>query len=268
MSASPLASPAPWDLVAPAYTDFTAGLLETFSARALELVAPAPGSRIVDVACGPGTLSMLAARRGISVDALDFSPNMIASLESRKAREPDGSRITPRIGDGQALPYDDATFDGGFSMFGLMFFPDRAKGLAELRRVLKPGAKAAISSWPQLDEIPIFGAIFGTIHRLVMPDAPRPQAVLSTEAQCRAEMSAAFSDIEVISHDTRQSYESPRELWDVVQRTTAPIAFLKSKVADKWQPISDAVIAAITQISGEGPGTLPISGWITVGTAR
>lgn len=268
MSASPLASPAPWDLVAPAYTDFTAGLLETFSARALEHVAPAAGSRIVDVACGPGTLSLLAARRGLSVDALDFSPAMISMLETRKVREPDGVRIAPRLGDGQALPYDDATFDAGFSMFGLMFFPDRGKGLAELRRVLKPGARAAISSWPQLDEAPLFGAIFGTLHQLVTPGAPRLPAVLSTEATCRAEMSAVFSDVEVLAHETRQTYESPRDLWDVVQRTTAPIALMKSKLGDRWQPISDAVLAAITKVSGEGPGTLPIWGWITVGTAR
>ena len=97
---------------------------------------PAPGSRIVDVACGPGTLSVLAAQAGHQLDALDFSRPMITKLTERMMAL--GVRaIKSHVGDGQALPFPDGTFDAGFSMFGLMFFPDRAKGFAELRRVLR-----------------------------------------------------------------------------------------------------------------------------------
>jgi len=63
MSAHPFAAPEPWDLVADGYAETTHALLEPFSARALELVAPGPHARVLDVAAGPGTLSLPAARQ-------------------------------------------------------------------------------------------------------------------------------------------------------------------------------------------------------------
>lgn len=50
------------------------------------------------------------------------------------------------MADGQALPFDDNIFDGAFSLAGLIFFPDRAAGFRELRRVLRPGRRAVVSS--------------------------------------------------------------------------------------------------------------------------
>src|SRR5512138_3140554 len=163
---SPLAAPAPWDLVAPAYAEEVVPMFEVFAREALRLAAPPPGGRIVDVACGPGTVSVLAAQDGHRVDALDFSPGMIDKLRARIAAL-GLTGITPQIGDGQALPYADATADAGFSMFGLMFFPDRAKGFAELRRVLKPGARAVVSSWYPLDAVPVLAAMFGAVREAV-----------------------------------------------------------------------------------------------------
>src|SRR5436190_855542 len=128
-SPSPLANPASWDLVSSAYAEEIVPVFEQYVRDALRLAAPPPGSRVVDVACGPGTLSFIAAQAGHPVDALDFSPQMIEKLEARKRAT--GAAITAVVGDGQALPYADATFGAAFSMFGLMFFPDRAAGFRE-----------------------------------------------------------------------------------------------------------------------------------------
>ena len=99
---------------------------------------------MLDVAAGPGTLAFIASAAGAHVTAIDFSPDMIDRLRARSVRE--GVQIEARVGDGQALPFDDATFEHAFSMFGLMFFPDRAKGFRELCRVLVPGGRAVVSS--------------------------------------------------------------------------------------------------------------------------
>jgi len=83
---SPLASPEPWDLVADGYVSDNVPLFERFAEEALRFAAVAPGARVLDVAAGPGTLALLAARDGAgSVDAIDFSPEMIARLEARAA---------------------------------------------------------------------------------------------------------------------------------------------------------------------------------------
>src|SRR5262245_21145739 len=196
---SPLANPQPWDLVSSAYADEVVPMFEAFSREAMRLVAPAPGSRIVDVACGPGTLSVLAAQAGHHVSALDFSPSMIDRLTARLGSL-GLSAIEPLVGDGQALPYPAASFDAGFSLFGLMFFPDRAKGFAELRRVLRPGAKAVVSSWYPLDAVPVLAAMFGAVREAVAnvtgaPPAPVVPGPLTTVDACRGEMSASFADV-------------------------------------------------------------------------
>ena len=265
---SPLATPMPWNLVASDYEREVVPMFETFANAALELAAPTSG-RIVDVACGPGTLSALAAKRGLAVDALDFSPAMIERLEARKL-----AGVTARLGDGQALPYADATFAAGFSMFGLMFFPDRAKGFAELHRVLAPGARAVVSSWYPPDAVPALAAMFDAIRpgfaelMAGKPPQPQPPPPLVTEDQCRAEMSAAFSRVEVHTVTGLQRAPSVDALWDSIVRTMAPVVLLRKGLGEsRWAPHDAAARAAIRAVTGDGPIEVKMPAFLTVGTA-
>jgi len=270
---SPLATPTPWDLVATGYTQELIPTFEQYARDALRLAAPPAGSRIVDVACGPGTLSLLAAERGHSVDALDFSPNMIAQLQERAAGSP---AITPHVGDGQALPYADGAFSAGFSMFGLMFFPDRAKGFAELRRVLAPGARAVVGSWAPLESVPVLAAMFAALRPAIAdvlgPDAPKPGAMpnpLSTEEACVAEMSAAFVDVEVHRVVHTQAHASVDAFWESSLRSTAPLLMLRKNVGEeRWTRIADQTLAALHASLGSGPVTPAMPALLTVGIAR
>jgi ubiquinone/menaquinone biosynthesis C-methylase UbiE len=259
----------PWDLVSSAYAEEVVPLFEAFSREALRRVAPGPSSRIIDVACGPGTLSVLAAQAGHRVEAIDFSPQMIEQLTRRIGPLP----IHAQVADGQALPFSDDTFDAGFSMFGLMFFPDRAAGLAELSRVLRPGAKAVVSSWPPLDNIAVFAAMFAAIREAMFkalgsPPAPQTEAPLGTVEACRAEMSASFDDVEVQQFATVQTAASADALWDTFTRTMAPIVMMKKNLGDKFAPIDDAARAAIRDVVGTGPVELELTAHMTIGTAR
>src|SRR6187431_1992602 len=165
---SPFATPLPWNLVASGYSSERALVMEPFSLRAMERVAelvPAalgPGGRVVDVAAGPGTLSLPLAARGAEVEAIDFSKEMLAEL-TRLASEQGLSNLHAREGDGMALPYEDNSFDAGFSLFGLMFFPDRPRGFAELHRVLRPGGVALVSSWVSAELSPLMRLMFGAL---------------------------------------------------------------------------------------------------------
>src|SRR3954466_207529 len=111
---SPLAQPGPWNLVAAGYVGENVPLFEKYSEAALTLAAPKPDARIIDVACGPGTLSLLAARRVAHVEALDFSPDMLKQLEARAAAAKI-TNVAAREGDGEALPYPERSFDAAFS---------------------------------------------------------------------------------------------------------------------------------------------------------
>ena len=107
------------------------------SLRAIELANIPASARVIDVATGPGTVALALAPRVREVCALDFSSGMIEQLERESARR-GLTNVRAVVGDGQSLPYADGAFSAGFSMFGLMFFPDRARGYRELARVLAP----------------------------------------------------------------------------------------------------------------------------------
>ena len=116
--------------------------------------------RMLDVGCGPGpVLQSLAestefSKQVKSLHAVDFSSEMInVCRENYKALcEVDaGARLPPSVEisvmDGQDLKFDDSTFDVCVAMFSVMFFPDRAAGLQELLRVLRPGGKVLVAGW-------------------------------------------------------------------------------------------------------------------------
>jgi SAM-dependent methyltransferase len=268
-----MSTPRPWDLVADAYSEELVPIFELYARDALRLAAPPPGSRIVDVACGPGALAVIAAQQGYVVDALDFAPSMIERLHARAGER---SNLTACVGDGQALPYADGTMAAGFSMFGLMFFPDRAKGFAELRRVLAPGARAVVGSWAPLESVTVLAAMFAGLRAAVVAvlgdRAPTPGAApnpLSTEEACREEMSAAFVEVEVHRIVHTQQHASVDAFWDGAQRTTAPLVLMRANLGDEpWRAISDRVRASLRETLGTGPVEVMMPAFLSVGTAR
>jgi len=111
-----------------------------------------PNIKILDVACGTGALTLNALDKiknssNSSILATDFSSKMLKVLRNTIDRE-NINNIEIREMDGQNMSgVEDNTFDYAYSAFGLIFFPDRIKGLKEMNRVLKPNGKVAITAW-------------------------------------------------------------------------------------------------------------------------
>ena len=105
----------------------------------------APGMRVLDIAAGTGLGAEVAfALLGPTghVTAADLSAAMV---EKARARLSNAKNVSVAIEDGQALSFSDESFDAVVCSLGLMFFPDPLRGLAEFRRVLRPGGRAAVS---------------------------------------------------------------------------------------------------------------------------
>lgn len=269
MTGSPFSTPMPWGLLASAYEEEVLPSFRFFVEEALRLAAPPVGARLADVACGPGTLALLAAERGFEVDALDFSPEMVALLE-RAVRERGTTRIRPRLGDGQALPYPDRGHDGAFSLFGLMFFPDRARGFSELRRILRPGARAVVSSWQPMERSPALVSLLTALQQaLPSGSAPpsQPPPLVTAEA-CRTEMEQSFAAVEIHPVSTRVSFPSAAALWASMERSMPPVALTRHQLGEQaWAPISHRVRDTLAGTFGTGPATLDLHAWLSVGTA-
>jgi ubiquinone/menaquinone biosynthesis C-methylase UbiE len=104
-----------------------------------------PGMRVLDIATGTG----LAAEAALGivgptghVTAADLSPAMVEKARRRLNQAKNASVV---VEDGQALSFSDGSFDAVVCSLGLMFFPEPLRGLAEFRRVLRPGGRAAVS---------------------------------------------------------------------------------------------------------------------------
>jgi demethylphylloquinol methyltransferase len=113
---------------------------------AVDWAAPPAGGTALDICCGTGDLARLLARRtgsGGKVVGLDFSEQMLIYAR-RSTYEPLQSQIDWVQGDALALPFADQIFDAGTMSFGLRNLTDIPQAFQELRRVLKPGAKAVV----------------------------------------------------------------------------------------------------------------------------
>lgn len=116
--------------------------------RLLEHVHLGVADRVLDAACGTGIVVRLLIERGIHVArvvGLDVNANMLAVARSLKPEADFPLLWQP--GDLRALPYPDAAFDVVLCNHGLQFVPDKALALAEMRRVLVPGGRLALTVW-------------------------------------------------------------------------------------------------------------------------
>jgi SAM-dependent methyltransferase len=142
----------------------------------LDLVELRSGERVLDVACGTGVVSRLAARGvapGGTVTGLDLNEGML-SVAGRLPLPP-GLTIDWRQGSALDLPFADQAFDVVVCQHGVMFFPDRLKALREMRRVLTPGGRVALSVWT--GPSPYFTAQREALTRFVSAEAASTSAV-------------------------------------------------------------------------------------------
>ena len=119
-----------------------------FGPIAADIAASAPdGARVLEVGCGPGHLSIrLARQHGLNITGLDLDPAMIERARANADRSEDGDKRGPSflVGDVAALPFPDESFDLVVSTMSMHHWADPTAGMAEIDRVLRPGASALI----------------------------------------------------------------------------------------------------------------------------
>ncbi|MDH5444249.1 MAG: class I SAM-dependent methyltransferase [Gammaproteobacteria bacterium] len=263
-----LSTKTPWDLVASAYADITMPMFRTYASAALKLLELKPQDSLVDIACGPGTVALLAAPNVESIDALDFSEPMIKILDDI-IREQNIRNIKTICGDGQDMPYENNQFDAAISLFGLMFFDDRAKAYAEIRRTLKPGGKAVISCWAPVSESNGFQLVFGTL-RQINPNIPAPQTdieSLENPEFFRNELEqAGFRDVEIHRVTGEIPFTNVKDFWNDMVQANAPIAMYKNSMSDEaWQEKNQIALNYLKEQTATKPEALQAHAWLGIG---
>lgn len=253
-------APQTWDRVAPAYSAEIAPTFARFAEEALQLARLVARERVLDVATGPGTLALAAARAQARVSAIDFSPQMIAELRARSQREglPD---IDARVADATTLPYEDCAFDAVFSMFALNLMADRTAALREIHRVLRRGGRAVVGTPASFARQPAFVAVSEIVRR-TLPDLDLAiELPLSEPAELQGEVSAAgFAPVEVRTTAHSLIYPSVAALWSVASRAGAPIVLVREAMDPaRWARASEEIVRGLERRFGTGPQRIALS---------
>ncbi|MFE2998560.1 class I SAM-dependent methyltransferase [Nocardia sp. NPDC059246] len=268
MPENPLAAPGPWDQVAESYDDVVSDMMRPFAIRALESAELSGRSRVIDVATGPGVLALLAAPRVAEVVAVDFSEAMIRRLRRAIMQTGVGNVLTG-VGDGQELRYASNTFDAAFSMFGLMFFPDRASGFAELHRVLRPGGIAVVSSWAPITDSPLMTLLFEAFQAGIPgfpAPQPNPESLENPNLFEKELLAAGFTEVVLRPHAESFSYDSAEQMWDRLTRGSAPLQATRRRTdRATWAAQEKVMIDYLRE--HYVPGT-PLSTTAWLGTGR
>jgi len=158
-----------WERAARFYVDAFGPLTIQTAPALLDAVGAGRGTRILDVACGPGFIAAAAAERGAVVTGLDFASAMV---DEATRRHPG---IAFRQGDAEALPFEDESFDALTMNFGMLHLARPDTAIAEALRVLRPGGRYGFTVWAGPDRAAGFGMALRAIERHGNSQVPLPE---------------------------------------------------------------------------------------------
>ena len=219
----------------------------------VEYARPLPDMRVLDLASGTGEPGIsLAQRVGPhgSVTATDQSSELL-KIAAERARNKKLSNFTTQQADAHQLPFANQSFDLATCRFGVMFFSDPARALAELRRVLKPGARACFAAWAPMEQ-PYFQTTMKIVHRhvggtMLEPGGADPFRFAAAGSLSEALRGAGFHEVEESFRNLPWAWPGDaEELFDYACSVTAPFRAMLERVREEdWPAIRAQAKAAI-----------------------
>lgn len=186
------------------------GMFARWTERAVKRAALRPGESLVDVACGTGIGARMAASAlgpGGRVSALDIDAGVV---EVGRRISAAGAPVEFRCGSALEMPFPDAAFDVALCLQGIQFFPDRVKGFAEIRRVLKPSGRLVATIWGPLEANKGHAAVVHALEsQQVDASAAKRACSFSDPAEIRdAAARGGFGRIEMLLEDGFSEFAS------------------------------------------------------------
>jgi SAM-dependent methyltransferase len=229
-----------------------------FVENLLDGAVVAEGTRLLDVACGPGIVSRAAAERGAVPTGVDVAPGMV---EQTRSRRPDLAFVE---GDALALPFPDESFDAVTMNFGILHLSDPDTAVAEARRVLVPGGRFAFSAWVQegnaVAEV-VEAAVDTHALPVDLPEGP-PFFRFADPDECRRVLEEAGFDGGTFATAT---------IWHSWRVPTAELLFeaelhagvrtaavLRAQSPERLDAIREAMTAGVQRYAEDGEFVLPI----------
>jgi ubiquinone/menaquinone biosynthesis C-methylase UbiE len=208
--------------------------------------------RVLDLASGTGEPGISLAQRVPqgSVTAVDQSSELL-DIAAKRARSKDLLNFITRQADAHELPFADQSFDLATCRFGVMFFSDAERALAELRRVLTPGARACFAAWGPIEQ-PYWQTTMKIVHRHVggamLESGGSDPFRFSAPGSLSAVLTASgFREVEESTHHLPWTWPGDaEEAFEYFCAVSAPFRPMLERVpAEQWPAIRAEAKAAI-----------------------
>jgi len=182
------------------------------------------GQRVLDVGAGTGALAAELARRELDVAAVEPAPTFVAAL---RARLPS---VDVRQAGAEDLPWPDASFDAALAQLVVTFMSDAPAGVAEMRRVVRPGGVVAVCMWDR-DGMEMLGAVNRT-QRTLDPSQPTPeQRTLYRSRETLEGLIGEGAQTELL--EVESEYAGFDELWSTVVDGAGPAGVWAKSLDDE-----------------------------------
>lgn len=232
--------------------------------KMLDATQVADGVSVLDIASGPGYVSVAAALRGAKTVGVDLSENMVA-LSTKSY--PD---LLFKVGDAEALSFEEQSFDTVLINFGVLHFPDADKALQEACRVLKRGGRLGFTAWAGPEGSAI-GIAMNAIAEEGSLDVDLPQGTpvfrFADHDECKTTLGAVgFRDVSCIDLKLTWTLPNPGSLMSSFQQATARTSGLLGAQDPKVLPSIEAAMtdACLPYVKGDRT-ELPMPAVLTTG---
>ena len=242
-----------WQNVSRQYHESFANLTSQAIEPLLNAVRAGKGTRLLDVATGPGYVAAVASQRGASVIGVDFSAAMVAEA----SRQYPGVEF--RDGDAEALPFPNGSFDAVVMNFGLLHLGSPEQAFIEAHRVLRTSGRFAFTVWCKPDVAVGFGIVLDAVQAHGQMNVPLPPGPpffrFSDPGECvQALLKAGFAMPEVVHIPQIWRLPSPDSLFNAMQGATVRTSgMLRAQSAEALEAIGKSIREAVAAYQkGEG----------------
>jgi SAM-dependent methyltransferase len=256
-----------WEKHADGYHRFFAPITTRVTDQLLDACQIHRGSRVLDVATGPGYVAAACAERGASVTGVDIASEMV-----KLARQLH-SEINFRQSDAARLPFTDNSFDAVTGNFAILHVGRPERAATEFSRVLAPGGAVALSTWDSPDRCRLAGVFADAVSEVAapppaeIPPGPPFFRFASDSEFTNLLAGAGFADIRVRAVSFTHLVPSADALWDgLLGGTVRTRASILGQPPETQRHIRAAFDQLVAEYHGEGGLHMPVS--VKVASAR
>jgi SAM-dependent methyltransferase len=246
---------------ADAYDRFMGRYSTQLSSGFCDVAGVRPGQRVLDVGCGPGALTGELVRRlgAGAVAAVDPSDPFVAAA---RERFPD---VDVQQATAEQLPYADDTFDAALAQLVVHFMTDPAAGVAEMRRVTRPGGVVAACVWDHGTGHGPLSPLWAAVHDLD-PGAGNESSLMGSNPGDLLALleGAGLGDVEESVLPAEVEYATFEDWWEPMTHGVGPSGQYIAKLDDASR---DRLVARARERLGDGPVVVAARAWTARGVA-